>query len=238
MPSGKDGTLVNEGATIRFEFGKIASRYDAWYRTRRGAMYDRLEKRAVDSLLPSASDGGKLLEIGCGTGHFSEHFASRGFEVTGVDISKPMIALARQKNIKHSGFEVADAEHLPFEDETFDVAATITALEFVSDPARVISEMVRCVKKPGGALILGVLNRLSTYNQARKHRVGSMYASASLFSPDDLRDLLQPLGAPVVRVAGFVPRKYALIWLSPLFEWIRRLTRDQRGAFVAAKVVL
>lgn len=238
MPSGKEGTVVNESATSRFDFGTIASRYDAWYRTPRGAMYDRLEKRAIDNLLSSAPDGGKLLEIGCGTGHFSEHFAGRGFAVTGIDISKRMIALAQQKNITNTGFQLADAEHLPFADRTFDLAAAITVLEFASDPVRVVSEMVRCTKKPGGTLILGVLNGLSVYNQMRTHRVGSMYASANLFSPDDLRDLLEPFGVPVVRVAGFVPRRYAFIWLSPLLEWIGRVTGDQRGAFVAGKVAL
>jgi ubiquinone/menaquinone biosynthesis C-methylase UbiE len=238
MLSGRDGTLMNEGATVRFDFGRVASRYDAWYWTPRGAMYDRLEKRAIDSLLPSSSDGGRLLEIGCGTGHFSEHFAGRGFDVTGVDISEPMIAMAQQKNVKNSRFEVADAEHLPFADETFDVAAAITVLEFVSDPARVVSEMVRCTRKPGGMLIFGVLNRLSAYNQRRKHRTASLHASANLFSPDELRDLLQPFGAATVRVAGFVPRKYTFIWLSPLLEWIGRLTGDQHGAFLAARVRL
>jgi len=80
MLSDRNGTLVNEGVTSHFDFGRIASRYDAWYWTPRGAMYDRLEKRAIDSLLPFSSDGGKLLEIGCGTGHFSEHFADKGLQ--------------------------------------------------------------------------------------------------------------------------------------------------------------
>lgn len=238
MLSGRDGTLVNEGATSHFDFGKIASRYDAWYWTPRGAMYDRLEKRAIDSLLPFSSDGGKLLEIGCGTGHFSEYFTSKGFAVTGVDIAEPMVAVARQKNIINSRFEVANAEHLPFADATFDVAASITALEFVSNPVRVVSEMVRCTRKPGGMLILGVLNRWSAYNQRRKQRTASLHASANLFSPDGLRDLLDPFGAVTVRVAGFVPQKYALIGLSPLLEWIGRLARNQHGAFLAARVVL
>jgi ubiquinone/menaquinone biosynthesis C-methylase UbiE len=107
---------VKETPTVRFDFGKIAHRYDAWYQTPRGAMYDRLEKRAIDRLLPSASTGDRLLEMGCGTGHFSEHFASKGFEIRGVDISESMIAVARRKNIKGAKFEVADAEHLPFAD--------------------------------------------------------------------------------------------------------------------------
>ena len=229
---------MNEAVTTHFDFGKIASRYDAWYQTPRGDMYDRLEKKAIDSLLPSAPDGGKLLEIGCGTGHFSEHFAHKGFAVTGVDIAEPMVAVARQKNIPNGRFQVADAERLPFADETFDVAAAITVLEFVSDPARVVSEMVRCTRKPGGMLILGVLNRWSAYNQRRKHRTASLHASANLFSPDELRDLLQPFGAATVRVAGFVPRRYTFIWLSPLLEWIGRLTDDQHGAFLAARVRL
>jgi len=171
MPSGKDGTLVNEGTTVRFDFGKIASRYDTWYQTPRGTMYDRLEKRAIDSLLPAASDGGKLLEIGCGTGHFSEHFASKGFEVTGVDISEPMVAVARQQNIRSGEFHVGDAERLPFTDGTFDVVAAITVLEFVCDPVSVVSEMVRCVKQPGGALILGVLNRLTEWAVCTLQRI-------------------------------------------------------------------
>lgn len=238
MRSAESGSLMNEAPTSCFDFGKIASRYDAWYRTPRGAMYDRLEKKAIDSLLPATSDGGKLLEIGCGTGHFSEHFAGRGFATTGVDISESMVAVARQKNIRKSEFHVGNAEHLPFADETFDVTAAITALEFVCDPARVISEMVRCVKKPGGLLILGVLNRLSAYNRTKQRKGIRMYALARLLAPADLRDVLRPYGAPEIRVTGFVPREDAFIWLSPLLEWIGRLTGDQHGAFLAAKVKL
>ena len=238
MPLADDMTAMNEPATTRFDFERIASRYDAWYRTDRGAMYDLLEKRAIDGLLPAASRDSKLLEVGCGTGHFSDHFAGRGFEVTGIDISEPMIARARQENITNSTFELANAERLPFADETFDVAAAITALEFVSDPANAVSEMARSVKKPGGTLIFGVLNRLCAYNQDRKRRAASVYASASLFSPDDLRHLLKPYGTVTILVAGFVPRRDAFVWLSPLLERIERLTGNQHGAFLAAKVVL
>jgi len=238
MLSAEDGVLVNDAATTRFDFGTIAARYDAWYQKPRGAMYDRLEKRAIDSLLPAASDGDKLLEIGCGTGHFSAHFAHKGFAVTGVDVSEAMVAVARQKNIKNSGFQVADAEHLPFKDKIFDVVAAITALEFVSDPVKVVSEMVRCVKQPGGALIFGVLNRLSAYNRSKQRKGTTMYASAKLFAPGELRDLLRPFGTLTVQIAGFVPRQGALVWLSPLLEYMGRLTGNRHGAFLAASVSL
>ena len=201
-------------------------------------MYDRLERVAVDRLLPLAPPGGKLLEIGCGTGHWSEYFAGKGFAVTGVDISERMIAVARQRNVTGGTFDVADAERLPFPDGSFDVVAAITVLEFTADPTRVVSEMTRCVKKGGGMLILGVLNRLSGYNQRRKRRAAGMYAPATLFSPADLKTLLVPSGEPTILVAGFVPRWDSLVWLSPLLERIGRLTGNKHGAFLAAKVVL
>ncbi len=238
MHSADGGRVVNEPRPSRFDFGGIAHRYDAWYRTARGAMYDHLEKRAIARLLPPASDGGTLLEIGCGTGHWSEYFSGRGFETTGVDISERMIAAARQKNIDRGTFEVADAERLPFPDGAFDVSAAVTTLEFVADPARAVAEMVRCVKKTGGTLIVGALNRLSAYNQRRKRRAAGMYASAHLFSPAELGKLLAQFGEPVILVAGFIPRRNSLLWLSPLLESIGRLTANQNGAFIAAKVQL
>ena len=232
------GCPVNEASASRFDFGRIAHRYDAWYRTPRGAMYDRLEKRAIAKLLPPAPDGGTLLEIGCGTGHWSEYFSDRGFEITGVDISERMIAVARHKNVAGGTFEVADAERLPFPDGIFDVSVAVTTLEFVADPTRAVAEMARCAKKTGGTLIVGALNPLSTYNQRRKRRVARMYASANLFSPGDMRNLLSPFGEPTVLVAGLVPRWDFLLWLSPLLESVGGLIGSEHGAFLAAKVTL
>jgi ubiquinone/menaquinone biosynthesis C-methylase UbiE len=229
---------MNKSLVSRFDFGRIAHRYDAWYQTPRGAMYDRLEKRAIDRLLPPAPSGGRLLEIGCGTGHWSEYFCAKGFEVMGVDISEQMITIARQRRVADSVFDVADATQLPFANDSFDVVAAITALEFVPDSATAASEMARCVKKPGGTLIVGALNRLSAYNQSRQHRAASIYASANLFSPAHLRDLLAQFGEPTVLVAGFVPRWDSLLALSPLLEWMGHLTGNERGAFLAAKVIL
>jgi ubiquinone/menaquinone biosynthesis C-methylase UbiE len=238
MHSANGCCLMNGSSAVRFDFGRVAHRYDAWYQTPRGATYDRLEKEAIDKLLPSASNGGTLLEIGCGTGHWSRYFSNKGFAVTGVDVSERMIAVARQRNIAGGTFEVANAERLPFADGTFDVSAAVTTLEFVADPAVAVAEMARCAKKPGGTLIVGALNRLSAYNQSRQREAASVYASANLFSPVDLRNLLAPFGEPTILVAGFVPRRDSLVWLSPLLEWTGRLTGNERGAFLAAKVQL
>ena len=201
-------------------------------------MYDGLEKRAMDRLVPSAEKGRRLLEVGCGTGHWSQYFVDRGFDVTGIDLSEQMIQVASGKNIAGSCFLVADGENLPFADGQFDVAVAITMLEFTTHPNKVLSEMARCVRTRGGTLIVGALNALSPYNQQRKERQSSVYASASLFSPRQLEDLLSQFGPVRILIAGFVPTTDWLLLLSPLVEWSCRSVWKQRGVFIVARVGL
>ena len=79
-----------------YDFAALAASYDEWYATPRGAAYDRLEKEMIRAALRRAgATGGGLLDVGCGTGHFSEFFAALGFEVVGVDISLAMLERAR-----------------------------------------------------------------------------------------------------------------------------------------------
>jgi len=225
-------------AAPNFDFGRIADRYDKWYSTPCGFVYDRLEKKAIDRLLPNIDDGSRFLEVGCGTGHWSEYFSNRGFEVTGIDVSKEMIEVAKKKHIANSQFQVADGENLPFADESFDSAAAITTLEFTANPEKMISEMIRCVKKPGGKLIVGVLNALCSYNQKWKNKSHSVYSSAKLFSPEQVKELLEPFGRPQILVVGFIPQRSWLLWLSPLYEFIGHLISSRRGAFIAARIEL
>ena len=240
MPSrwAKKQTPPKSLASSRFDFGPIAGRYDRWYQSRRGALYDRVEKRAMDRLLPDASKGKRLLDIGCGTGHWSVYFARRGFDVTGVDISERMIRVARAKDNFGSRFQVADAQNLPFADDQFDVAAAVTVIEFATHPKRVVAEMARCVKKRTGTLAIGALNALAPYNQARRAQQGSAYACAHLLSPQETQDLLSRFGRVDMRIVGFVSGKNSLLPVSPLLERFGRLLDSQRGAFIAARVRL
>ncbi|MFA6424636.1 MAG: class I SAM-dependent methyltransferase [Phycisphaerae bacterium] len=229
---------MTQQSSQHFNFDKIASSYDNWYDSARGAMYDRLEKQAIGQLLPDVTKHTRLLEIGCGTGHWSRYFSNKGFDVTGIDISAEMIKIARQKQIPNSRFEIADGRNLPFEDESFDVAAAITVLEFASEPEKIISEMIRCIKKSNSILIIGVLNALSGYNQKRKKELGSVYSSSHLFSPKQIQELLSRYGEPKMRITGFVPDKEWLLWSSPLWEYLSQFFCLQKGVFIAVRVDL
>jgi len=217
-----------------FDFDSVADRYDRWCQTPAGRMYDRLEKTAMARFLPP-SRGKRLLEVGCGTGHWSEFFASLGFEVFGVDISSEMIRRAESRYGRRCRFTVADAYRLPHEDESFDLVAAVTVLEFAGNPAAVIREMFRCLRS-GGRAIVAVLNRLAPINCRRVAKGRQPYASAKLLSPDELRSLLEPFGRVRMLVAGFVPERKYLIGLAPMIEKLSLALRRQKGALIVAEV--
>ena len=230
---------ANKSKASRFDFNRIAASYDGWYASRRGAMYDRLEKELIANFLPARAEGKKLLEIGCGTGHWSQFFSQRGFEVTGLDISEAMINTARQKSIPNVSFLMADGHFLPFQDSAFDLTAAMTTLEFVRDAEVVLGEMIRCTRKPG-RILLGMLNRLSIVNRQRQrqNRPENPYVAARLFSPVELREFLKPHGEVEITVGGFIPTQD---WRIPLAPWIDRLARmfaSQKGAFMAGMLKL
>jgi phosphatidylethanolamine/phosphatidyl-N-methylethanolamine N-methyltransferase len=101
--------------------------------------------------------GGRILEIGVGTGlSFDDYDAST--EITGIDISEPMITRARLRAASGrypqvKGLTVMDAHDLKFEDASFDCVVGQFVITLVADPERVLSECAR-VTKPGGQIIL------------------------------------------------------------------------------------
>ena len=106
----------------------------------------------------------RILEIGCGTGNFLAVGAERGGETVGVDIAMRWLHLSRRRFID-KGLEVpplvcACAEYLPFADDSFDLVAMSSTLEFTSDPARVFGESAR-VLSARGALFVNTVNRFS-----------------------------------------------------------------------------
>jgi ubiquinone/menaquinone biosynthesis C-methylase UbiE len=98
---------------------------------------------------------GRVLEVAIGTGLNLPHYAPDA-TITGVELSPAMLAIARQR-ATDLGLDVdlreGDAEHLPFDDGSFDTVVCALALCTIPDPAAAIAEMRR-VLVPGGRLLL------------------------------------------------------------------------------------
>lgn len=184
-----------------YDFDPLAGEYDSWYETTEGQRQDRLQKADVLRLIPEPVAGLRLLDAGCGTGHWSRFFASMGFSVHGVDVSEEMIAAARNKAIPGCTFEVADILDLPFKNASFDTVAAMTTLEFICDVGRGLHEMARCVR-PGGNLIIGTLDRRAPLNKERIANDQQPYASARMLTSDELLGLLAPLGEVRMVIPG------------------------------------
>ncbi len=176
-----------------FDFGPLARIYDSWYDSEEGAAHDRIQKEGVVEALGCCPKSGRLLDVGSGTGHWSRVFSSLGFSVLGVDASKEMTGVAKEKGLPGSSFAVGDALNLPFRDAEFDAVSAMAALEFIPDAPAAVREMAR-LTKAGGLMLVGALNRLSPMNQERIARGDEPYASGRLLSPGELAGMLELYG--------------------------------------------
>lgn len=112
--------------------------------------YDRLMKEFHRVVRPKK--GEKILDLGCGTGAFTERFSKMGLHVTGIDISKNSIAKARKK-VKKAKFIVADITKLPFKSNSIDIVCFSEVLHHFPNNAVAAIKEARRVLKPGGRCI-------------------------------------------------------------------------------------
>lgn len=130
--------------------------YEAWHHTPRGQWIGDREFILLQQLLKPKA-GTSLLDVGCGTGHFSRHFAGIGLSVTGVDPDPAALkyAMTQGGDIRYMQGNVLE---LPFADNSFEYTIAVTSLCFIEDPLQALREMWRVTRH---TLALGLLNRRS-----------------------------------------------------------------------------
>src|SRR3989338_7315447 len=102
---------------------------EAWYQTARGSW---IAARELDLMmrLMKPPIGATLLDVGCGTGHFSRRFAAAGLRVTGLDPDPAMLDYARGLG---GGVDYlrGTATALPIDDNAYDYVTALTSLSFI-----------------------------------------------------------------------------------------------------------
>lgn len=97
--------------------------------------------------------GDRVLDIACGTGNTALTARARNAEVTGVDLTPELLAIAQQRAAEEGyddiDWKVGDAEDLPFADGTFDVVVSSCGLMFAPDQQKVADEVARVTKRGG-----------------------------------------------------------------------------------------
>ncbi|MFZ2639853.1 MAG: class I SAM-dependent methyltransferase [Verrucomicrobiia bacterium] len=176
--------------------------------------------RSADVILEQARfEGRRVLDMGCGDGHFTLQFWDRGrpLEMTAVDAAPESIKLAASRREGRAiRFAVGDVHRLPFADNSFDIALMQSVLHHDDTPEDIVREAFRLaseviIHEPNGNNpALKIIERVSRYH--REHNERS-------YSTRQLQRWILACGARVVctRFAGFVPM------FSP--DWIARLMK-------------
>lgn len=161
--------------------------------------------------------GRRLLNVGCGTGGFNVVAEGVGAETWGVDASVEAAAIAAARVLR-SRVLCAQAEVLPFRDQSFDVVYCYSTLEHVTEPERAVGEMVR-VLHPDGALYLHTPNRWACFEShykvfwvpglprwvtraylALRGRPTAFFGTLRLLTLAECRRIIENVGGHVARV--------------------------------------
>jgi ubiquinone/menaquinone biosynthesis C-methylase UbiE len=148
----------------------LAREYDRWHGRLFGANPAHADESSpwynlvTEYLIPL--EGKKVLEIACGRGGFTALLTARGAEVVGSDFSHTALRIASNKGAAFPSLESqptlaqADAHHLPYASNCFDVVISCETIEHLLDPAQGLREMGR-VARPGALLYLTTPNYLN-----------------------------------------------------------------------------
>ena len=185
-------TELSRNAVIK-TYARWAPVYDVVF----GSVFENARRMAVEA---SERVGGRILEVGVGTGISLPYYSARS-RVVGIDISEPMLKVARRRvideRLEHVELlELMDAENLEFPESSFDVVVAQYVVNTVPHPEIALDEFLR-VLRPGGELV--IVNRVGADGRlaqgARAH-VPAHRAAARLavqVSVGALRALGRPL---------------------------------------------
>lgn len=165
------------------------------------------------------------LEVGCGSARVTCFFAARGFQSFGLDYTEQALRVARA-NVRliaaNGNFVQAQADRIPFADQSFDVVFSTGLLEHFEHPEPIVAEMVR-VLRPGGLFWSDIVPKkfslLRAFEPLRLYRLRGITPLFELpYTQKEIFEWLVGAGLQEVQVfpAGVFP---PLVPFLPRFRW-------------------
>jgi ubiquinone/menaquinone biosynthesis C-methylase UbiE len=121
---------------------------------------NKTQKLKAELVLKHLKPTDDVLDIGCANGIHLRFFGPKCRSIVGVDISDPMLAIAREAECSNVTVRKAGASSLPFNDSAFDLVYSFSTLPLVPNIELAMCELVR-VLKPGGFAVLDLLGLLN-----------------------------------------------------------------------------
>lgn len=135
-----------------------------WFYKHLSKVYDRInpfiwneEMREEAIALLDIGPEDRVLDVGCGTGFGTRGLIDHTYNVHGIDQSPHQLARAFEK-FGRTGtvrFALADAERLPYADDSFDVVWSSGSIEYWPNPVDTLAELRRVAKPGGQVLVVG-----------------------------------------------------------------------------------
>jgi SAM-dependent methyltransferase len=179
--------------------GALRAAYNATYARAEYGEKDALHDHALALL--EARPGDRVLDVGCGGGHFLARAAAAGVRGVGLDLADLALRRARARGLPD--LVVGQGERLPFPDASFERVACLGNLEHFLDPAQGAGELRRVLAREGRLAVLlpnawysgDLWRRLTTGRGPDHHQAIDRFASHG-----EWRALLEGAGLRVLRV--------------------------------------
>jgi SAM-dependent methyltransferase len=184
-----------------------------------GPRHELREALLLEKFL-AAAPGRHVLDVGAGSGTFSNELARRGFDVTSTDVTDEAIEVLRAR--VPGTVERADATSLPFAAASFDAVILGEVLEHLEDDAAAAAEAAR-VLRPSGILAVSVPRNPAWFSQSDRWA-----GHVRRYTREQLVNRIEGAGFAILTCQpwGF---PFSALYHRTVFEWIVK-RRQERSA--------